>query len=61
MILDVSWDQVNFIDGKRFSTHVYNILKDNSVGESTAEGSTQQPTQAVPSTVEPTQGTAGYT
>ena len=45
MLWDVSWDQNNVIDGKIYSGHVFDLLKDTEIVRTPTEAPTQGGTQ----------------
>lgn len=46
MLWDVSWDQNNKVDGKRYSEHVFDLLKDTQIMRTTTEAPAQGGTTA---------------
>ena len=61
---DVSWDQNNVINGRRYSDHVSDILQGSSIIPPTTQtpgGTTQAPGTAKPPITTQTPGTQGPT
>lgn len=56
MLWHVSWDQNNVVNGRRYSEHAFDILKDTSVVDPTTAAPTQGPQTTVPTTQAPSQG-----